>query len=495
MPIQFFVKTFVTFAIVSASIVIHAANAQTFYVATNGVDASGRGTQQAPWATISYAIDRVGDGATIEVAPGLYQGRVRLDQKFSAGILIRSTTPYQARLRYNQGAVVICFTCAGVTFEGFDIAHTSDNTTGLVIQIQNSEVSRVTLRNNIIHDSTNNDLLKINNGARNVLVEGNLFYNQQGSDEHIDVNSVENVTIQDNVFFNSRSQAVTSSYVLIKDSNGNSDGQLGSKDITVKRNIFFNWQGNNGQSFVRVGEDGTANFEADGVLIENNLMLGNSSRMMRSAFTVQGSRNVTFRFNTVVGNLISRSFAARLLAVGNNQANQNIELSNNIWSDPTGTMGQEGFNGADVFDAPNGDNASVKLMNNLYYNGGNAIPADALQEVRVAQDASAVFGDPRLPSQTGLVLPTWNGTQFAGGLSSIRAVFENLAIRYGKPAANSAALDRASTANVPLDDLLGATRGSAPDIGAFEQGAQAPGPTPTPNRSETGLPWLLLLLD
>ena len=60
----------------------------------------------------------------------------------------------------------------------------------------------VVFRNNIFHDSWNNDILKINNGARRVTVEGNVFYNQTGSDEHMDVNSVTDVVIQDNIFFN-----------------------------------------------------------------------------------------------------------------------------------------------------------------------------------------------------------------------------------------------------------------------------------------------------
>ena len=63
-------------------------------------------------------------------------------------------------------------------------------------------VSRITLRNNILHDSYNNDILKINNGAGQITVEGNIFYNQTGSDEHMDVNSVTDVVIQDNIFLN-----------------------------------------------------------------------------------------------------------------------------------------------------------------------------------------------------------------------------------------------------------------------------------------------------
>jgi len=244
-----------------------AAIAQSVYVASNGSNTSGNGTQQSPWATISYAIDQVSDGTTIEVGPGTYNGQVRLDQQFQNGVLIRSTTPYQARLRHNNGAALICFTCQGITVDGFDIAHSVNNNRALVIQIQTAAARNVTLRNNIIHDSTDNDLLKINNGTRDITIQGNIFYNQAGSDEHIDINSVENVTVLDNIFFNSNSQSVTSSYVLVKDSNGISDGIVGSNNISIRRNIFLNWQGNTGQSFVRIGEDGTSNFEAQNVLI------------------------------------------------------------------------------------------------------------------------------------------------------------------------------------------------------------------------------------
>jgi len=472
--------------------------AQTFYVAPNGSDQAGSGSQSQPWATITHAVDQISDGAVIDVAPGTYNGRVRLVQQFSTGITVRSRTPYAARLRYNGGAALICFSCQGITLEGFDIAHSANNVGGLVVQIQSTTTaipaSNVTLRNNIIHDSTDNDLLKINNGAENILIENNMFYNQAGSDEHIDINSVNNVIVQDNVLFNSTPQSVTSSFIVIKDSNGNSDGVLGAKDIDIKRNIFLNWQGNDGQSFVRVGEDGTANYEAERVLIENNLMIGNSDTMMRSAFTIQGSSDVNIRFNTVVGNLPSRNFAARLLALGSNQNNNNIKLANNIWSDPSASMGAEGFIGADVFESPIGSNNSVLLSNNLYYNGGSAIPEDNAQDINLADDTNAILADPKLPGQNNIVLPTFNGTTFNGGLNNIRDVFESLAVSYGKPGQSSGAIDQASSVDVPSEDLLGIARGNSPDIGAFELDGSPP--VSPPNRAANFIPaWMLLLLE
>ncbi len=453
----------------------------TLYVATDGNDATGDGSSGNPWATITHAVDNAPDAALILVRPGTYNGRTRLDRQFATGITVRSETPYAARLRYNAGAALICFRGVNITIEGFDISHDVGNTVGLVVQVQDllgavngsaggtdPVVSGIVFRDNIIHDSTDNDLLKINNGAENVLVEGNLFFNQTGSDEHMDVNSVIGVTIQDNVFFNTF-DAQTGSYIMVKDSNGTDDTVLGSQDIIVRRNVFLNWHGNDGQSFLRFGEDSTANFEARNLLVENNLMIGNGSDLMRTPLTVQGSRDLVFRNNTLVGDMPSRSFAGRLLALGPNPPNENLNFFNNIYADPTGTMGGEGFNGVDLFDAPAGHTASATLDNNLYWNGGNPIPEDAGQDLRFSDDQNALTGDPALASQAGLVVPVWNGTTFADGSSTIREAFESLVNQFGVPAAGSPAVDSADPANAAFDDILGRERGPAPDLGAFER--------------------------
>lgn len=445
-----------------------------FYVAPNGNDATGNGSSANPWATITQALDSVPDGSTILVRPGLYMGRVRLRGRFAQGVTVRSEIPYQAQFRHNA-TVFTAFDTQGITLEGFDIAHTGPGAGGLVIQIQTSDPANptreITLRNNIIHDSFNNDLLKINNGATDILVQGNVFYNQTGSDEHIDINSVEDVIVEDNIFFNDfegsgRSNTnSTSSFVVIKDSNAGADAFLGSDRITVRRNIFLNWQGNTGANFVLVGEDGQPFYEARNVLIENNLLLGNSSNTLRAAFGVKGSRDITFRNNTIVGNLPSLAFAFRLNAEGSNLPNDNVQLHNNIWSDPTGTMD-------DFSDTPLSETNTFSLDTNLYWNGGNPIPTNLAGDlVNVTNDPAAIIANPGLPNPTTVSLPRWipATNQFADGSITIRQAFEALVEQYGRLPFNSPANGVANPNQSAGEDILGRSRGGSPDIGAYEQ--------------------------
>ena len=464
---------------------------EVYHVAANGSDATGDGSTSNPWATITYALDQIPDGSTVLVQPGTYTGRVRLRGEFENGVVVRSETPYQARLR-NSSTVVTCFYGQGITLEGFDIAHSGPGAGGLVIQIQDLRgapggddiVSRITLRNNVLHDSYNNDILKINNGAGQITVEGNIFYNQTGSDEHIDVNSVTNVVIQDNIFFNDFAGSGrtngndTSSYIVVKDSNGGDDTILGSRHITIRRNIFLNWEGSSGHNFILVGEDGKSYHEAHDVLVENNLMLGNAANVMRASFGVKGARDVLFRNNTITGDLPSLAYAMRLNTEGNNPFNENIRFLNNIWSDPTGTMGAENSSRPNDFsDTPPGYTISFELSSNLYWNGDRSIPADGSELINFTDDAQRLVADPLLKDQSNLVLPRWNSDAkiFADGSNTIRQSFEKIATLYGKPSAGSPAIDAADPAHSPLDDILGNPRftGSDPDIGAYEVGAVA----------------------
>lgn len=454
---------------------------QTFHVSTTGVDTPAGGTAQAPWRTITYALDRVPDQSTIEVAPGDYAGRIRIRGNFAEGVTVRSAVPYQARLRaaeavltiYNDNADI-----AGITIEGFDIAHTGAGAAALVVQIQDgfgTETSRITLRNNILHDSFNNDILKINNGASNIRVIGNLFYNQQGSDEHIDINSVDDVIVEGNVFFNDFAASGrsnnndTASFVVVKDSNGTDDEYLGARNVILRRNVFLNWQGSVGNGFILFGEDGTANFEAYDCLVENNLLIGNAANSQRSPLGVKGSRDITFRHNTVLGDLPANAYATRINRELDNPAIEQIRFVHNVFADSAGTMN-------DFSDTLPADLSTVRpslLLRNAYWNNGAALPNDNTDVLNITGDATRITANPLLPATTTVTTPHWipAQNQFNGGQTTIAGVFTQLATTYGTPAAGSSLIDAATPGpDVPAVDLLGNPRpaGSA-DLGAIER--------------------------
>jgi hypothetical protein len=443
------------------------------------------GSFAQPWATLNHASEQVlalgGSSCTVSFKDGVYTGGHSLYERFATTTTFRAANAYRAVLQNNSRALSV-FGGRNMVFEGFEFRHTGPGAAGLVVQVQQDGVNwaeDIVFRNNVFHDSFNNDLLKINNGARRITVEGNVFYNQSGSDEHIDVNSVTDVEIRDNVFFNDFAGSGrtnlndTSSFIVIKDSNAGDDGQIGSERITVRRNVFLNWQGSTGSNFVLVGEDGQAFFEARQVLVENNLMLGNAGNVMRAPFGVKGGSDITFRHNTVAGNLPALAFAMRLNTEGSNPPNENVAFYNNVWSDPTGTMGSDGASGNDFSDTPPGQTSSFALDRNLYWNGGAAIPSDGAELVDPTDDARAVIGDPVLPSQAGLVVPRWNAVAgtFADGSTTIRQAFERVVSLYGTPGPGTASLDLADPARAPADDILGNARtvGTGPDLGAVER--------------------------
>jgi len=463
-----------------------AAYTQTFYVSTTGNDVTGTGTNGNPWASITHALDQVSDGSLILVKPGTYSGRVRMRGSFATGVEVRSQVAYKAVMRHSSAVFTFYEDnrgCNGITLSGFDIAHNGPGAGGLVVHIDgygDGAVYNITIKDNIIHDSYNNDLLKINNACHSVDVVGNMFYNQNGSDEHIDVNSVEYVHIWNNVFFNDFAGSGrtnlnnTSGYVVIKDSNSDDDQYLGSRYITVDKNVFLNWEGSTGSNFVLCGEDGTSNFEAMDVMIENNLMIGNAPNIMRAAFGVKGCKDITFRHNTVVGDLPANAFAFRLNEEGSNMANQNISFYNNIWSDPSGTMGSTGQgNSNDFSDTPIGETSSWTLDHNLYWNGGSAIPSDNAELINYTDDANRIVANPVIPAP-GLTIPRWNPmtSQFNDASTTIAGTFINLVQSFGAIATNSPARNSAISSQSPQEDILGNTR-TSPDMGAFEFGGSS----------------------
>jgi hypothetical protein len=471
-----FVRGVAAGAALAASATVASAQPCEFWVAPPPAGNNANpGTFAQPWATLQHAVNTIPDaGCTVWAKDGLYTGRQRMNRRFTTPATFRAVNPYRAVFEASETVITI-FGGRNIVIEGLEVRHAASGASPLVIQVQQDAewAEDIVFRNNVLHDSRDNDILKINNGARRVTVEGNVFYNQTGSDEHMDVNSVTDVVIQDNVFFNDFAGSGrpnnndTGSFIVIKDSNAGDDGQIGSERITVRRNVFLNWQGSAGANFVLTGEDGQPFYEAVDVVVENNLLIGNAGNEMRSPFGVKGCRNISFRNNTVVGDLPACAYGMRLNQEPGNLVNDNITFYNNIWSDPTGTMGTGCAGGNDFSDGlPSETNGEV-LDRNLYWNGGAAIPPGDVFSPLV-HDANRIVANPLLnTNQAGVVLPRWTGTAFLSGNTTIRQEFERFVNTYGAIPTNSPAVGAANPARAPADDILGQPR-SAPDLGAFE---------------------------
>lgn len=438
-----------------------AAEACERWVASDGDD-GGPGTQNEPWATIAHALDTIPvSGCVVTVAPGDYLG-ARVDRRYTGTTTLRAEVPYAARLSDHR-TVIDVQGAANVVVEGFEIFHSGPGSRGVVFNIEDAndlESNWITVRNNIIHDSFHDDLLKIRSAARHVIVSGNVFYNQGPREQHIDVNGVADVTIEDNIFSNDfsvtgREHGEAKAFIVVKDSSGT--GELGARRVTIRRNVFANYQGGR-EPLLQIGNDGKAYHEAIDVTIASNLLIGNTDFEVNAALGVAGVRNVAFVNNTVTGDLFGRAYGLRIDQKRDNPPNEEILLANNVYADATGTMG----------DFSNGDEGGVTLHSNLYWNGPARIPSGGPADP--SDDTAAVTGDPMLASDHSEVEASiWGGESFASGTTTIAEEFARIVERYAAIPAGSAAVDRADPALAPADDITGRARdGAAPDVGAFE---------------------------
>lgn len=446
-----------------------------YWVAPAGSD-KNPGTEAEPWATLEHAAASVPDDRCIVwFQDGTYTGDNRIKRRFETFTRFAAIHPYQVIFQH-AGPVVSVSGGSRVILEGFVFQHSGPEATPLVVQVYRSDEfwsEHIILRNNVFRDSYNSDLLKIYNGARFVTVRNNVFYNQGASDQHIDVNSVTDVIIQDNLFFNDYAasgrplETEAKHYIVIKDSNENDDGMLGAERVTVQRNIFLNWQGNPGETFLQVGNDGKPYFEARQVSVQNNLFLGNSSIPIGAAFGISGAKDVEFINNTISGDLPSDAYAARIVTKEMNPKNENITFCNNIWSDPTGTMGVVTEAGNNGFSEGKPETVlNLLLDSNLYWNGGQPIPeGDLLSPLQ--DDRHRLIANPQLETDfTNLVLPVWEGTTFRSGNLLIREEFLRLAQKYASLKQTSPALRNGNLTCASGHDIFREPRDLVPSFGA-----------------------------
>lgn len=426
-----------------------------FYVETSGSDGND-GSAGSPWASVGHALEQVPEAgaAVVWVGPGTYSGGVETTTDFASPVRVVAVDPYRTRLTGPTNPV-LNIKSDNVSFEGFEIyGQPTSDSTGLVYMY---EAHGSSLRNNVIRDSYDNDLIRLLE-SHDVTIAGNMIYNS--ADHAIDVNiGSQRTVIQDNFFFadyagSGRAQpGGLSAFIVVK----NSGGDQVTGNMTIRRNVFAHYEGD--KSFLKIGADGEPVPEAINITIENNLFHLEGSQTDR-AFDVVDARGIMFRANTFVGGDATDPFAGWVGTADGSPPSEDVNFVGNIFSNPLG--GMEG-----LIESPNDLVTSGGMSDNLFWNGGDPVPTRSGDRFNYTADASRIEADPLITLRS-ITLPRWTGSQFAGGHATIRDAFVAYVLRHATPAAGSAAGD-VGYSGAPSHDILGRSRTSATaDIGAVE---------------------------
>ena len=90
----------------SAAAIAVSATASEYYVATDGVDAAGRGSEASPFQTIQYAVNQAANGDTIRVKPGIYDQGGAVNTSSGIDHMNRILLEKRVNLESTEGAAV-----------------------------------------------------------------------------------------------------------------------------------------------------------------------------------------------------------------------------------------------------------------------------------------------------------------------------------------------------------------------------------------------------
>ena len=480
------------------------AEGSVYWVAIDGDDA-GPGTRDEPWATLQHAADSVGPGATVYVREGAYEQRVEIRGSGTPGRPITFAVAPGERVVLDgsslevppgQNAMIAIDSQRFVTIRGFEITGYRSDVSGHVPIgiLVTGAADHVRLVGNVVHDM------------------GTTFQGRNGGDAHgIAVfgtagdHPIEEVEIVDNELAN---LTLGSSEALVV--NGNvKDFRIEGNEVHDTNNIGIDVIG-----FEGTAPDPTVDQARDGIVRGNvvwnvdsygNPAYGND----RSAdgIYVDGGRDILVEGNTIhdvnIGIELASEHAGR--------STRNITARNNLVYDSTAIGIAIGG-----YDRRRGSTEDCVILNNTVVNTDGVellVQFDTRNNVIannvIVAGARHVFVENDYRENAGNVLDhnlyfsvdggaggtwQWKGVGF-GGFDRWRARsgndrhsifadpgFEDAAahdysLRAGSPAADAGAFLAASGAT----DLPGDPRAQAGgiDLGAFEQTAPPPSPTPS----------------
>ncbi len=223
--------------------------AGTYYLSSNGNDWSGDGSCKNPWKTIRTATEKVpDDGSTIVMLDGTYEGTQSIGRQFSKTCTIRAENLYCVALQgtTDQNRVIYSYNAAHLRIEGLEIRGSGGTQGEYIIHISTPDAHHLVFENCIIHDSYNNDLVKINSGTNHITFRGCLAFNPQdrGGNQLFDINTVTDITLDSCILLNDYAGSGRQSghhgqgLVVVKNSGSTPDF---TRRIALRRNIFLNY--------------------------------------------------------------------------------------------------------------------------------------------------------------------------------------------------------------------------------------------------------------
>jgi hypothetical protein len=412
-----------SFLVVISLVALPAANAATYYVATNGVD-TNPGTQPLPFKTIQHGIDFVANGDSIQVTPGTYFEHIVWTNK---SLSLQGAGPGQSIIDGAHSGTCVTVQSGLVSPTGIIAGFTIQNGTAAPFAggMVNYYFSGLIVSNCDFTANTGNGGGAIYNSGAAPLVTGCRF--------------LSNSAISGAGMFNSSSSPIVSNCVFAGNTGSHAGAMYNSGGSPfVLRCTFTNNTANNGAGIFNWNSSPTVSncvfagntsidLLSDGGGMHNDADVGTSNPLVI---------NCTFRSNNATwggGGIYSRIGRPTLVNCTFTE-NGNIAVYNDAYC--WATM------------------ANCIFWGNWSTNGSSAI-YDRLPSVVTYSDV-----------QGG-----WPGT---GNLNAdplfVNAAIGNLRLQTGSPCINAGS---ATATNLPATDLDGAPRslGGAPDMGAYESTA------------------------
>lgn len=424
---------------------------RNFYIATNGLDAPGRGSQALPWKTITYANNNGGlvAGDCVNLAPGTYNnpGGLYLNRGGNANlptgyITWKGAPNHTSKITGTSSLFLLSFQANYIYLDGFEI-----DATGIpdyAVAVPNWPVAsaghHIGIINNLIHDSVGGGIGIINYD----------YYDVIGNEIHHTSNNSAYALYESGIsVWNLKAKAPNPAHPL--------DANPFHTRI-LKNKVYLNWNNHpwsqanphtDGNGIIIDATDGSQDNLVDygqQTLVQSNLVFNNGGRGIHAFY----SHKVTVANNTTYGNAWDPGFTGTSRGeLSNVCANNNTWVNNLAIAVPgTGDLA----NNKSVVDATyfigGCTNTNIVWQNNITWRGIVGDPSANFNDIQNGSTKLAAFISNNIEATNPLLTDPVNGNFV--------------------PLANSPAIGAGiSTPSYPPSDFYGVLMPNPPHVGAF----------------------------